>query len=88
VTIMAYRNTAAAVLTAAAPEVAEAARLHRPAHIGVNVGSPGVDLPSTTMLGLPALVVFAQLHRISVKATLWPGYAGLAVNDSNYLGTL
>lgn len=88
VTIMAYRDNVAAVLKAARPEVAEAGRLQKSAYIGINIGSAGVDGPTTTMLGQPGQLIFKQMQQIEASASQWNGYVGLAIEDSVYLSML
>ena len=84
VTIMAFSRTTAGVLARAEAEVSSAPR----AFIGVNIAPPGGDPISSTMLGLPAAVVFGQLRDIDAAAAGWRGYRGLAIHDSEYLAKL
>jgi hypothetical protein len=57
VTIMAYADSAQGVVGAAAPEMALAAKAHKPAWIGINTAAPGSDPPSTSYWGRSERVI-------------------------------
>ena len=88
VTIMAYRDNAAAVLAAAAPELAHARSVDKPAWIGLSTASPGGDPASSSYLGQPRSVIQRDISALDTAGRRWPSFAGLALHDSDSLAAL
>jgi hypothetical protein len=88
VTLMAYRDTPAAVLTFAATGMARAASLGKPAWIGINTASPGGDPDYTSFLGKPARVIARDIRILDLKGRRWSSFAGLSLHDSESLAAL
>lgn len=88
VTIMAYRNSTAAVLAVAATEMAHAATLGSRVWIGINIASPGGDPANTSFAGQSAAAVKRAAAAISAQAQQWPTFSGLALHDYSSLAVL
>jgi len=88
VTIMAYRNSAAAVLALAEPELADAGRAHAKAWIGLNTAAAGGDPASTSYLGKSTAVIMSDIATLAANGTRWPSFSGLALHDSESLASL
>lgn len=85
VTLMAYRNTAAAVLAAVDTTMTKADRLKEKVWIGLNFGPTGGDHPSTTYQGMPSAQVLTDLGAIRSGAGAHASFTGLALHDSDHL---
>ena len=86
ITIMAYRNTAAGpdgTIALAAPEVAAAASLGKPARIGQETNYLGSDPESVkqTFYGMTRTRMEIQLAQVRQAFAGNAGYAGLAIHD-------
>lgn len=88
VTIMAYRDHAAAVLAAAAPALAHAQGVGKPAWVGMNLASSGGDPASSSYLGQPRSVIQRDISALDTAGRRWPSFAGLALHDSDSLAAL
>ena len=88
VTIMAYRNNAAAALAAAAPELAHAQSAGKLAWLGLNTASTGADPASTSFLGRSRADIQKDFSTLDVWGQRWPSLAGLALHDSDSLAVL
>ncbi len=85
VTLMSYRDSAAAVLTTSRPEMLAAAATRTPAHIGVNLAPPGADGPSSSFYGQSAQDIRAAMAEIEAGGSRWTSFAGLSLHHSDYL---
>jgi hypothetical protein len=88
ITIMAYQDTATKVLAVSTEELAHAAQLGKYARIGVNVGPPGGDAPSSSFWGQPPATILNDAAAISRSGTSWASFAGIAWHDSESLAQL
>lgn len=88
ITILAYQATATKVLAVSTEELAHAAQLEKYARIGVNVGPPGGDVPSSSFWGQPPATILNDAAMISQSGTSWVSFAGIAWHDSESLAQL
>lgn len=88
ITIMAYQSSPGRVVSVARQELAAAARLHRRAFVGVNIGSPGGDSPLSTFAGQPDAAVRSALASIDRSCAATSACAGTAVHHAADLGRL
>ena len=88
ITIMSYQNTAAKILSVSAIEMQHASELHVPAHIGINLIPPGTDGPTSSLYGQHASAISSVVRQVQDAGHGWGSFAGLALHDSTYLGSL
>lgn len=88
ITIMAYQDAATKMLAVSTEELAHAAQLGKYARIGVNVGPPGGDAPSSSFWGQPSATILNDVAMISRSSASWTSFAGIAWHDSESLARL
>jgi hypothetical protein len=88
ITIMAYADTARAVLGAAAAELSLAAHAGRPAWIGINTAPARADPPSTSYWDVPLSRFRTDVAVVRRTAAASPEFAGLALHDSESLADM
>ncbi|MEO5832622.1 MAG: hypothetical protein ABJA16_02225 [Nakamurella sp.] len=80
VTVMAYRNNAAAVLDIATTALTAADGIGIPAWIGINTGETGGEPPSTSYKGSTGTHIRSEIALLDSGGTRWSSYAGVAVH--------
>ena len=76
--VMAYRNTAAAVVSVAASEIQDGAKVGRPVVVAVDTTDSGA---TTSLFGQTQPQVQSALSAIAAQLGGAPGFGGWAVND-------
>lgn len=85
VTVLAYRDDAAAVLAVASTCLDAAAEIGVPAWVGINTGDPGGDPPSTSYRGATGGRIRSEMRRIESGGAAWTSFAGVAVHHFDSL---
>jgi hypothetical protein len=88
VTLMAYQDSPAKILSLAGPSLLTGARIGKPVYIGVNIADPSPDVPQTSLFGQPRSAVLGGLEEVREKGKGIPCFGGIAIHDAGQLGRL